>query len=282
MEAKRTLYEHERKVSDKRNRFKQVLHHHMILIVALYSRALIHRVRVEVLSTQKKNLENLFKQQEHPLFNVCDTVKLFKVDLQLPRYVLDTLALRPKKPALGKFNEKEKLAEIDRLLNRLNSNGNSNDVINDINVTTLEYVRSCSTQRTPRHITMKKHYLKDNGLLAAPFHKGTGICVIKSDNYAEKLNEILNLEQFVKINTTHKNANEMCLKEEKRINSVLQDLYKEVKIDEKALKELKSTGDQLRRLSQKVHKNNVPLRPALFMPGLRNTKLHKKLLIGYQ
>ena len=92
MEAKRTLYEHERKVSDKRNRFKQVLHHHMILIVALYSRALIHRVRVEVLSTQKKNLENLFKQQERPLFNVCDTVKLFKVDLQLPRYVLDTLA----------------------------------------------------------------------------------------------------------------------------------------------------------------------------------------------
>ena len=45
---------------------------------------------------------------------------------------------------------------------------------------------------------MKKRYLKDNGLLAVPFHKGTGICVIKSDIYAEKLNEILNLEQFVK------------------------------------------------------------------------------------
>ena len=92
---------------------------------------------------------------------------------------------------------------------------------------------------------MKKCYLKDNGLLTVPFHKGTGICVIKSDIYAEKLNEILNLEQFVKINTTHKNANKMCLKGEKRINSVLQDLYKEVKVDEKALKELKSTGDQL-------------------------------------
>ena len=137
MKAKRTLYEHERKVSDKRNRFKQVLLHRMILIVALYFRALIHRVRVEVISTQKKKLENLFKQQERPLVNVYDTVKLFKVDLQLPQYVLDTLALGPKRPALSKFIEKEELSEIDRLLKRSNSNGNSNDVINDINVTTL-------------------------------------------------------------------------------------------------------------------------------------------------
>ena len=68
---------------------------------------------------------------------------------------------------------------------------------------------------------MTKRYLKDNGLLASALDKGTGVCVMKSDIYAEKLNEILNLEQFVKINLTRK---EMCLKEEECINNVLQDL----------------------------------------------------------
>ena len=52
----------------------------------------------------------------------------------------------------------------------------------------------------------------------------------------------------MKVNPNHKNAKEMCLKEEERIDNVLQDLYNEGKIDEKILKELKSTGGQLPRL----------------------------------
>ena len=226
----------------------------------------MHRVCVEVLSTQKKKLENLSKQQEHPLFNVCDTVKLFKIDLQLPRYVLDTSALGPKNPGLDKFNEKD---VIDHLLNHLKSNSISSDVITNINVATLKYIRSCSTQRTPIHITMTKRYLKDNGLLSVPFDKGTGIYVMKSDIYAEKLNEIVNLELFVKINPTRKIPKEMCLKEEEHINNALQDLSKEGKIDGKTLKELKPTGRKLPRLYglAKVHKNNVPLHPVLSMPG---------------
>ena len=54
---------------------------------------------------------------------------------------------------------------------------------------------------------------------------------MKSDIYTEKLNEILNFQQFVKINPTDKNAKEIFLKEEECINNVLQDLYKEGKID---------------------------------------------------
>ena len=57
IKAKRTLYEHKRKASDKRNKLKQVLHHHMIPILSLYTRALLHRVRVEVLSNQKKKIK---------------------------------------------------------------------------------------------------------------------------------------------------------------------------------------------------------------------------------
>ena len=77
---KRTSYEHKRKVSGKRDKLTQVLHHHMMPSVALYSRGSVYRVRVEVLSTQAKKLENLSKQQERPLFNVHDTVKLLKTD----------------------------------------------------------------------------------------------------------------------------------------------------------------------------------------------------------
>ena len=101
----------------------------MIPSVALYSKVLVQRVLVEALSTQKKKLESLSKQQQRPLFNVYDTIRLFKIDLQLPRYVLVTLALGPKTPVLDKFNEKE-------VLNRVKSNCISNNAINDINVAT--------------------------------------------------------------------------------------------------------------------------------------------------
>ena len=109
---------------------------------------------------------------------------------------------------------------------------------------------------------MTKRYLKGNGLLVVPFDKGTGICTVKE----EKLNEILNLEQFAKINPTNKNAKEICVNEEQRINNVLQDFYKGDKIVEKTLKKLKLTGGQLPRLYEltKVHKNNVPLHPVIY------------------
>ena len=84
----------------------------MIPSVVLHSRASVHSVGVEVSSTQKKKLENLYKQQERPLFNVYNTVKLFKTDFQLSLYAFDTLALGSKNPVLDKFNEKYVLAEM--------------------------------------------------------------------------------------------------------------------------------------------------------------------------
>ena len=104
-----------------------------------------------ILFTQKKKLENLFQQQECPLFNVNDTVKLFKIDLQLPWYALDKLPLRPKNPVSDKFNEIEVLAEIDNLLNHLKSNSISKDVMCNINVATYKYIKNYLTQRKRRH-----------------------------------------------------------------------------------------------------------------------------------
>ena len=203
----------------------------------------------------------------------------FEIDTPTPNYVLDTLAMGPKNPILGKFNQKEVLTEIDILLNNLKYENVSDDIMNDINVATLKYIKSCSNLKPPRHIIMTKRYLKENNLLAIPFDKGTGICVMKKDTYILKLKDILDLEQFEKVIMTRKNGREMCLKEEDRVNSLLHSLHANAKIDDELYKDLKSTGGQLPRLYglAKVHKQNVPLRPVLSMPGSPYHKVANKV-----
>ena len=43
---------------------------------------------------------------------------------------------------------------------------------------------------------MTKKYLKDQNLLAVPFDKGIGICLMKSELYNNKLDDIIQLPQF--------------------------------------------------------------------------------------
>ena len=113
---------------------------------------------------------------------------------------------------------------------------------------------------------MTKRYLREKDLLAVPFDKGNGICVMKRQTYISKLNDISNLEQFEKVTCTRKNGRGLCLKEEDRINSVLHE-------------QLKSMGGQLPRLygQAKVHKKNIPLRPVLSMPGSPYHKIAQKV-----
>ena len=208
------------------------------------------------------------KEQERPLFNLHDTVKLFEPDVLPPKYVLDTLALGPKNAVLEKFDQKVMLAEIELLLNRLEEQNVSNDVINDINIATINYIKKCSKQSIPRNLIMTKKYFKEHDLLAVPFDKGIGICLMKCQSYEKKLMDILKLKQFKKMEKTRKNAKEFCIKKEERINSVLEDLNERDKIDKQLLKSIKSVGGQLPRLYglAKVHKQNISVRPVLSMP----------------
>ena len=90
----------------------------------------------------------------------------------------------------------------------------SNEIITDINVKTLTYIKKCKKLKSSRNITMTKRYLKENKLLAVPFDKGIGICVMKKDAYHTKLNAILQLPQFEKMTEGRKNALNPILKEE--------------------------------------------------------------------
>ena len=239
----------------------------------------VHSTRKEVTTTQLKKLDNLSSEQERPLFHVQDTVKLFDIGIVPPNYIIDTLALGPKNPVLTKFDQKEILAEIHIVLSKLNERNVSNEVINDINVATLQYIKICCKQKTPHNILMTRWFLKEHDLLAVPFDKDINICVMKASTYKEKLGAILQLEQFVKVTNTRKNEKELCFKEEERINEALQNLIETGVLNENLSNEMKSKGGQLPKLYglAKIHKESVPARPVFSMPGSPYYKLAEKV-----
>ena len=57
-----------------------------------------------------------------------------------------------------------------------------------------------------------RKYLKDNGLLAVPFNKGVGFCIMRKQTYESKLESLLQSAQFVKEDAT---TEEIILKIEK-------------------------------------------------------------------
>ena len=115
---------------------------------------------------------------------------------------------------------------------------------------------------------MTKKYLKEQDLLAIPFDKGVGICIMKKE-YHHKLNKIINLPQFQKLETRRKNAKHPVFKEEERVKDILTKLRKKQKISEELYHTMKPRGSQPARLYglAKVHKKDIPVRPVLSMPG---------------
>ena len=141
------------------------------------------------------------------MLNVSKTVITYGLNYDLPKYVMDTLSLGPKSAVLDKVNPKNILAELDLFLDFCKSNNVDDGMITDINVKTLAYIKKCQKQKEPRHIMMTKRYLKDNDLLAIPFDKGVGICVMKKPTYHSKLDQIISLPQFKKVFPAKKTQN---------------------------------------------------------------------------
>jgi hypothetical protein len=83
------------------------------------------------------------------------------------------------------------------------------------------------------------------------------------------LDAILQLSQFEKVVTTRKNAKHIVLKEEERVVNILEEMKEDGRIDEHLFSKIRPMGSQPPRLYglAKVHKNDVPVRPVLSMPG---------------
>ena len=180
-------------VAEKRKEIQNKIPLKLLPSVALHTRQSARGTRKEVKNIHQKKLLALSEQQERPLFNVKNTVTLHKLEEIPPAYVLDTLSLGPKNAVLEKFNPHDVLAEIDGLLSHCKENKVTEDIISDINIKTICYIKKCKKQKSSRNIQATKRYLKEKSLLAIPFDKGVGICLMKKEAYEEKLSEILQL-----------------------------------------------------------------------------------------
>ena len=120
-----------------------------------------------------------------------------------------------------------------------------------------------------RNINMTRKYLKENNLLAVPFDKGIGICVMKTETYHKKMDDIIKLPQFEKIEKKRKNERHPLLKEEDRIQESLKEMLDSGKISKTLYDKMRPRGSQPPRLYglAKVHKKDTPIRPVLSMPG---------------
>ena len=114
--------------------------------------------------------------------------------------------------------------------------------------------------KSSRNILLTKKYLKEKDLLAIPFDKGIGICIMKRETYNSKMEAIINLPQFEKVEKKRKNEKHPVIKEEERVISILKSLKEQNKIDEELYHSLHPRGSQPARLYglAKVHKTKHP------------------------
>ena len=93
-----------------------------------------------------------------------------------------------------------------------------------------------NVRETPMDRGVKKvhDYLKANDLLAVPFGKGCGFCVMKKSTYMEKFDEVLTSDQFQQINGA---KDDIVITNEKQINNSLQQLMKQGKVVTKFIKD---------------------------------------------
>ena len=138
------------------------------------------------------------------------------------------------------------------------------------------YAKSVKQTSSDKGVEKARKYLKSNGLVAVPYDKGVGFCVISTDTYENKLSDTLDSNQFSKSKGT---SDAIVLKIERDINKELLAMRKKDEISESLYTKMRSTGGQPARLYglAKVHKVNTPLRPVLSLPGSSYYNLNKVL-----
>ena len=251
--------------------------HHLLLSLIWHSRRKIR----ELLATRSRKLENkvqlLSQRQDKPLAQRANNVKVM-TDEEIPQYVLDVLSLGPKHPQLDEFKEMSFLSDLDSLLADLKRNNESNELLNDINSIGHWYVKKMRRQKIDRAANKARKFLKERNLLAVPFDKGCGFCVMRRELYAEKIAAIVSGPEFEELKTTDTGRSEI-LKNEDRYNRRLLALRNKGWLSEALYSDLRSTGSLPPRLYglAKVHKADTPLRPVLSLPGSCYAKLDQFL-----
>ena len=115
----------------------------------------------------------------------------------------------------------------------------SGETLCEIEAAAKPYAKN--VRQTPRDKAVEKtrKYLKDNGLLAVPFDKGVGFCIMRKQTYESKLESLLQSAQFVKKDAT---TDEVILKIEKELNKELLAMNKRDEISDHLYSKMRSTG----------------------------------------
>ena len=136
--------------------------------IATYCHQEFDLKRLVIKERHKNKLLQMAERQGMPLFGIYDSVKVIDVEVPIPKYVLETLALGPKNPVLEKYNVKSTLAEVDGLLEFCESKECSPDMKNEIEAATIRYNKKSEQQIPQRNVAMTKKFLSENKLLAVP------------------------------------------------------------------------------------------------------------------
>ena len=136
------------------------------------------------------------------------------------------------------------------------------------------YAKRVKQTPSDKGVEKARKYLKSNGLVAVPYDKGVGFCVMRKDTYENKLSDTLDSNHFSKSEGT---SDAIVLKIERDINKELLAMRKKNEISESLYTRMRSTGGKPARFYglAKVHKVNTPLRPVLSLPGSSYYNLNK-------
>ena len=122
-----------------------------------------------------------------------------------------------------------------------------------------------------------RNYLKNNQLVALPFDKGVGFCVMKKHTYYEKLTKLTESKQFERYDKMDDSVVHKF--EKKNLSKKLLAMNRRNEITDGLYARLRSTVSQSARLYglAKVQKKDTPLRTVLSLPGSFYEKLNKTL-----
>ena len=192
------------------------------------------------------------------------------------------LALGPKHPVRDKFNETHFLADIEIFLPDTKNRKVPREALCEIEAVAKAYAKRVKQTSSDKGVEKARKYLKSNGLVAVPYDKGVGFCIMRKDTYENKLSDTLDSNQFSESKGT---SNAIILTIERDINKEILAMRKKDEISENLYTGMRSTGGggggggggvppRLYGLA-KVHKKNNPLRPVLSLPDSSYYKLNK-------
>ena len=158
------------------------------------------------------------------------------------------------------------MAHIEIFLSQLKKQKTSGETLYEIEAATNAYAKNVRQTQQTMPFRKTRKFFKDIGLLAVPFDKVVGFCIMRKQMYELKLESFLQSAQFAKKDAT---TDEVILKVEKELNKELLAMNKRDKISDQLYSKMRSTGRQPARLYglAKVDKAETPLRPVLSVPG---------------